>query len=283
MPSIQWYPGHIAKAERKLQEQTSLVDVILEIIDARIPLSSSYNGIEKLTRNKPRLLVMNKADLADPEMNAKWQDYLAEKTGLQVVLTNSNSAKDISTLIKTTIDLGKPEIEKLIAKGRLPRPIRAMAIGMPNVGKSSIINKLVKTSKAKVGPKAGVTRAAQWVRVNPKLEFLDTPGIIPMKLDNQDKAVKLAIVNSISENAYAPVEIAQELVNLLYDRHPELLKEHYKLEKMDEPPSLAHIASARNWLLPGGLPDVNRSAATVLSDFRNGRIGRITLESVSEN
>lgn len=282
MPFIQWYPGHIAKAERKLQEQTALVDVILEIIDARIPLSSSYFGIEKLTRNKPRLLVMNKADLADPELNSKWRDYMADKTGLKVVLTNSNSSKDISTLIKTAIELGKPEIEKLVAKGRMPRPVRAMAIGMPNVGKSSIINKLVKTSKAKVGPKAGVTRAAQWVRINPKLEFMDTPGIIPMKLENQENAVKLAVVNSISENAYDYVEIAQELVNMLYERYPYLLEKHYKLEEMNEPPSLADIARSRKWLLPGGELDINRCASIVLSDFRNGRIGRITLESVPE-
>lgn len=279
MPSIQWYPGHIAKAERKLQEQTNLVDVILEIIDARIPSSSSYAGVEKLTRNKPRLLVMNKADLADPVFNSHWKDYLAEKTGLSVILTNSSSSKDISSIIKNAIELGKPEIEKLIAKGRLPRPVRAMAIGMPNVGKSSIINKLVKTAKTKVGPKAGVTRAAQWIRVNPKLEFLDTPGIIPMKLEDQDKAVKLAIVNSISEHAYDPLEIAQELINIMYHRYPELLQDHYKLESIDEIPTLADIALTRNWILAGGLPDINRCASIILSDFRNGRIGRITLES----
>lgn len=283
MPSIQWYPGHIAKAERKLKEQTNLVDVILEVIDARIPLSSSYAGIEKLTKNKPRLIVMNKADLADNELNVKWQNYISEKVDFPVVLTNSSSSKDISSIIRVAIELGRPEIEKLIAKGRLARPVRAMAIGMPNVGKSSIINKLVKTSKARVGPKAGVTRAAQWIRVNPKLEFMDTPGIIPMRLDNQDRAVKLAIVNSISENAYDPLEIAQELVNILYERYYDLLKKHYNLENLEESPSLAYIAKARNWLISGGLPDIGRAASVILSDFRHGRIGRITLEGIPKD
>ena len=280
MPSIQWYPGHIAKAERKLQEQTSLVDVILEVVDARIPLSSTYEGIEKLVSNKPRLLLMNKADVADPDLNVQWSEYLQEKTGLSVISTCSGSSKDISSVIRVATDLGKSQIEKLVAKGRLPRPVRAMVIGMPNVGKSSIINKLIRTSKAKVGAKAGITRVAQWIRVNPKLELLDTPGIIPMKLDNQDRAVKLAIVNSISENAYDPIEIAQELIDLIYERYPDLIKQYYKLNNINESPNLSNIAMARNWLLLGGSPDINRAASMVLSDFRNGKIGRITLESV---
>jgi len=283
MPTIHWYPGHIAKAERKLQEQVNLIDIILEVIDSRIPLSSKYEGIEKLTGDKPRLIIMSKADLADPEFNAKWQEYLLKKTGLPVILTNTSSAKDLSHIIKEAVALGKPKISQLISKGLLPRPLRAIVIGMPNVGKSSIINKLIQTSKVKVGAKAGVTRVAQWVRVNPKLELLDTPGIIPMKLDNQERAAKLAIVNSISENAYDNVEIAQELVNILANLYPELLEDHYNIDLKETSPTLENIAKARNWLILGGIPDINRCASRILSDFRHGRIGRITLESIPQN
>lgn len=283
MPSIQWYPGHIAKAERKLQEQTSLVDIIIEVIDARIPLSSLYEGIEKLTGNKPRLLIINKSDLADNNLNLKWVEYFEKKTKMPVILMNSSSAKDVSSVIKVAVELGRPQIEKLIAKGRLPRPIRAMVIGMPNVGKSSIINKLIKTFKARTGSKAGVTRATQWIRVNPKLELMDTPGIIPVKLDDQNKAVKLAIVNSISENAYNNVEIAQELLNILCEKYIDLLKSQYNLANVDECPALSYIACARNWLLPGGIPDINRCASVILADFRHGRIGNITLDDLPKN
>ena len=281
MPFIHWYPGHIAKAERKLREQIGLVDVILEVIDARIPMSSRYDDIEKLTGNKPRLLIMNKADLADPDLNFKWRNYLAEKTDFPVVLTSSSSQKDISSIVKASVGLGDSKIAQLVAKGRLPRPIRVMVVGMPNVGKSSIINKLIKTGKAITGAKAGVTRAAQWIRVNPKMELMDTPGIIPMKLDNQEKAIKLAIVNSISENAYDNIEIAEELIKIISGRYTGALQRYYKTEK-DKPLTLDSIAIARHWLLPAEAPDINRCASMVLADFRHGRTGRFTLESMPE-
>lgn len=280
MPTIHWYPGHIAKAERKLKEQLSLIDIILEVIDSRIPLSSKYDGIEKITGEKPRLIVMSKADLADSVLNKQWQEYLEEKSQCPVILTNTSSPKDLSHIVKVAVDIGKPKINQLIAKGLLPRPLRAMVVGMPNVGKSSIINKLIKTSKVKVGAKAGVTRVSQWVRVNPKLELLDTPGIIPMRLEDQEKAAKLAIVNSISENAYDNIEIAQELVNLLVNLYPDLLSNHYEIDLNQAEPSLENIAISRKWIISGGTPDINRCAHTILSDFRHGRIGRITLETL---
>lgn len=280
MATIHWYPGHIAKAERKLQEKTGLVDIILEIIDARIPLSSKYEDIEKLAGSKPRLIVLNKADLADSRFFDDWKAYLQSKTDCQVLFTNTASSKDISQIIKIAVELGKPKIDLLVAKGRLPRPVRVMVIGMPNVGKSSIINKLIKTSKARTGAKAGVTRVSQWVRVNPKLELLDTPGIIPMKLDNQRRAVNLAIVNSVSENAYDLVEVAQDLVNLIYERYPTNVLENYNLTNKGTAPTLEEIAHSRNWVLREGQPDINRAASMLLSDFRNGRIGKMTLEDI---
>jgi len=272
---INWYPGHIAKAEKKLQGQISLVDVILEVIDARIPQSSRYEDLGRLTADKPRLLVMNKSDIADPVMNKVWQKYLSEQTGQKVILTSASSPRDISAIVRQATDLAKPAIEKIVKKGLLPRPALVMVVGMPNVGKSSIINKLIKTSKAKTGEKAGVTRAAQWIRIHPKLELLDTPGIIPMRLEDQDRAMKLAMVNSVGEAAYDRMEVAKELVKLLFDRYRETFCAYYKVTE----PTLEAVAMSRRFLLKEENPDIERTAALVLSDFRKGKAGRLTLES----
>lgn len=279
---INWYPGHIAKAERKLKELINLVDVVLQVLDARIPLSSTYNNLENLISQKPCLIIMNKSDVSDPEMNKRWVKYMEEKTEKKVILTSASSGKDISHIIKETIEAGQPEIDKIIAKGRLPRPVRVMVVGMPNVGKSSLINKLIKTSKVKVGAKAGVTRASQWVRINPKLDLLDTPGIIPMKLDSQERALKLAVVNSVGEAAYDKIEVAKTLVEIIYAKYPKYLCGYYKLE-CEKTPTLEDIALSRKLLLSGERPDIDRCASLVLTDFRQGRTGRITLEDIPQN
>lgn len=278
MPTINWYPGHIAKAERRLKELASLVDVVIMLIDARIPCSSYYDDIESLIGDKPRLLLINKADLAEPEITDLWKDSFESKNET-VLVSNCTTSKDINKIINSTYALGKPKIERLIAKGRLPRAIRLMIMGMPNVGKSSLINRLVKCSKTKVGPKAGVTRTMQWVRINPKVEMLDTPGIIPMKLSSQARGVNLAIVNSVGENAYDPEEIATELIAQLWALCPDKLSSYYKLEDITELPTLEDIAKARNFKSAGDHPDVLRCAQRVLTDFRSGKIGRITLEN----
>ena len=280
--TINWYPGHIAKAEKQLKEKLTLVDVVLEVIDARIPLSSKYMEIEKLVGSKPRLLILNKADLSDLEQSKKWRDFLSANS-MPSILTSANSNKDLSSIISNAIELGKDKIAQLTAKGMLPRPTRAMIIGMPNVGKSSIINKLIGgKKKAKTGAKAGITKQQQWVRINPKLELLDTPGIIPMKLEDQEAAYKLAMVNSVSEQAYDPIEVSKKLVGLLFEKYPHLLKNHYRLENLSSEPTLEDIALARNLILLGNTPDINRCASLILSDFRHGRIGKITLDTFSE-
>ncbi|MDD3593112.1 MAG: ribosome biogenesis GTPase YlqF [Candidatus Gastranaerophilales bacterium] len=279
--TINWYPGHIAKAERELKSKLSLVDVVIEIIDARIPLSSKYLDVEKLIGAKPRLIVLNKSDLADMEQSRKWQDFLQNNANIKVLLTSANSNKDLSNIISAAIELGKDKIAALTAKGLLPRAIRAMIIGMPNVGKSSIINKLIGKKKVKTGAKAGITRQQQWVRINPRIELLDTPGIIPMKLENQDAAYKLAMVNSISESSYDNVEAAKKLTELLQEKYPNLTAAHYKLPS-ETPITLENIARSRNLLLLGGETDINRCASLILSDFRHGRIGRITLDTLNQ-
>ncbi len=274
---IHWYPGHIAKAERQLKEKLNLVDVIIEVRDARIPLSSSYSNIEKLLGDKPRLLLLNKADLVDKAELAKWCEYLKETTKCPVIVTEAKDNNELSAVVKTAVELSGPKIQALMAKGLLRRPARAMVVGMPNVGKSSVINKLTKSSKTKIGAKAGVTRQQQWVRINPKLDLLDTPGIIPTRQDDQTQATKLAFVSSVSENAYSPEPVAKALLEMLSESdRAESIKEHYKTEEL----TLEAIATKRNWIIRGENPDTERTSIYVLKDFREGRLGKIILDEL---
>lgn len=275
MAHIHWYPGHIAKAEKKLKELLNLVDVVIEVLDARIPDSSVYPDIKKLLGEKPRLIILNKADLADETQLKEWIDFYRHQTGFPVIASCAAKNNDISTIVNKVIELAKPKIDKLVAKGLLPRPARVMVVGMPNVGKSSIINKLIRKGKTKVGAKAGVTRQQQWVRVNPKIDLLDTPGIIPLKQEDQIKAGKLAMVNSVSENAYENEEVARELLGILSQKYPEKVKEYYNLT---DSITIEAIAASRNWIVKNSEPDVTRTAVMVLTDFRAGRIGKFILD-----
>ncbi len=276
MEHIHWYPGHIAKAEKKLKEQVNVVDVVIEVLDARIPESSTYPDIEKLLKDKPRLILMNKSDLAEPEQTKKWQVAIKEKTGCTVIATSANDNKDLSKIINKVVELGQPKIIALVKKGLLPRAVRVMVVGMPNVGKSSIINKLIKKTKTKTGAKAGVTRDQQWVRINPKVDLLDTPGIIPLKQEDQNKAYKLAFVDSIGENAYDVEAVAEIFIKNVEEVYPDLIRNYYKLENLDV--NIDNIALKRNWIVSGGRADSKRAAQNVLNDFRVGRLGKLTLD-----
>ena len=276
MEYIHWYPGHIAKAEKKLKEQVNIVDVVIEVLDARIPMSSAYPDIEKLLREKPRLILMNKSDLANQEETSKWVKIIREKTNCSVIATSASDNRDLSKILNKVIELGQPKIIALVKKGLLPRAVRVMVVGMPNVGKSSIINKLIKKAKTKTGAKAGVTRDQQWVRINPKIDLLDTPGIIPLKQEDQDKAYKLAFVDSIGQNAYDVEAVAEIFVKDVEKIYPNLIKDYYKLE--DDEVNIANIALRRNWIVSGGNPDTKRAAQNVLNDFRVGRLGKLTLD-----
>ena len=278
---IQWYPGHIAKAERKLKEQLSLVDAVIEVLDARIPLSSGYSNISGLLNGKPRLILLNKADLTKTAELKKWIDLIKEKSGVEVYTTSAKDSKDLNLIVKRAVELAEPRIQALMAKGLLRRPARIMIVGMPNVGKSSIINKLTRSSKTKIGAKAGVTRQQQWVRINPQLELLDTPGIIPMKQENQECARKLAFVNSIGENAYSDELVANDLLNLLENKYNQELRDYYKLS--DSEISLENVALARNWIIKDGKPDIQRTSAYILRDFREGKIGKFILDDFEES
>ncbi|MBR5554771.1 ribosome biogenesis GTPase YlqF [bacterium] len=276
---IHWYPGHIAKAERKLKEQLSLVDAVIEVLDARIPLSSGYDNIAGLLKDKPRLILFNKSDLADKAKLKAFAQKIEKESGFPVILSDAKNSKDLNQIVKKAVELSEPRIQAIMQKGLLRRPARVMVVGMPNVGKSSIINKLTRSSKTKIGAKAGVTRQQQWVRINPQLDLLDTPGIIPMKQDDQNRAQKLAFVNSVSENAYSNEIVAEELLKLLSEKYPQIVKDYYKL---DNDISLIDIAIARNWIKTGGEADLERTAIYILRDFREGKIGKFVLDDIEE-
>ncbi len=279
---IHWYPGHIAKAERQLKEKLSLIDVVIEVRDARLPLSSSYTNIKKLLGEKPRLLLLNKADLVDKAELKRWVNYLKQETNCPVAITDAKGARDLQSVINTAIELSEPRIQALMQKGLLRRPARAIVVGMPNVGKSSVINKLTKSSKTKIGAKAGVTRQQQWVRINPKLELLDTPGIIPTVQDNQEQAVKLAFVNSVSENAYSSELVANALLDLMKnEKFAQSVLNYYKISSKDEL-TLENIALTRNWIIRGSEPDTERTAKYILKDYRDGRLGLFILDDMPE-
>lgn len=279
---IHWYPGHIAKAERQLKEKLSLVDVVIEVRDARLPLSSSYTNIKKLLGEKPRLLLLNKADLVDKAELKRWVNYLKQETNCPVAITEAKGVRDLQSVINTAIELSEPRIQALMQKGLLRRPARAIVVGMPNVGKSSVINKLTKSSKTKIGAKAGVTRQQQWVRINPKLELLDTPGIIPTVQDNQEQAVKLAFVNSVSENAYSSELVANALLDLMKnEKFAQSVLNYYKISSKDEL-TLENIALTRNWIIKGSEPDTERTAKYILKDYRDGRLGLFILDDMPE-
>lgn len=273
---IHWYPGHIAKAERALKEKLNLVDVVIEVLDARIPISSSYNDIKKLLGDKPRLLLLNKSDLVDKEELKRWVKILAEETSCPVLSVDTKSFKCVPQIEKIVQKLSEPRIQAIMAKGLLRRPARVVVVGLPNVGKSSIINKLTKSSKTKVGAKAGVTRQQQWVRINPNIDLLDTPGIIPMKQDDQMKAKKLAFVNSVSENAYSVELVAKELLDLVSqnEKYAQIFKDYYGVENL----TVEDIAIKRNWLRNSAEPDTERCAGYILKDFRDGKIGKFILD-----
>ena len=280
---IHWYPGHIAKAERALKEKLNLVDVVIEVLDARLPISSSYDNIKKLLGDKPRLLLLNKADLVSPEELKSWIDVIKEKTDCPVLTIDTKTNRSFNIIEKKVLELSEPRIKALMEKGLLRRPARVVVVGLPNVGKSSIINKLTKSTKTKTGAKAGVTRQQQWVRINPNIDLLDTPGIIPMKQDDQNRAIKLAFVNSVSENAYSSEIVAKALLNIISqnERYANKFKEHYNIPQEKEL-NIENIAISRNWIVSGGEPDIDRTSQNMLRDFREGKIGKFILDNIED-
>lgn len=275
-PKIQWYPGHIAKYERKLSELLKLVDVVVEVLDSRIPVSSVNRRLEHTIRNKPTLIILNKSDLGDPIQNKRWQRALTGENR-RVMLYDAKSGQAKNQLIHHVLALGEASMQKLIAKGRKRRPIRVLVAGMPNVGKSTMINSIVGKKKTKTGHRAGVTRDTQWVRIHPEVELMDSPGVIPPQLEAEHAGALLATVSSIGDAAFDDEEVARFLIDTIEPLYPGLLQKYFKLDASVEA-SLENMALARHYKLGGDQPDLLRTAQALLTEFRHARTGRITLE-----
>ncbi|HEY9745066.1 MAG TPA: ribosome biogenesis GTPase YlqF [Oculatellaceae cyanobacterium] len=275
-PGIQWYPGHIAKHERQLKELLKLVDVVVEVLDARIPKASTNPRLENQIRNKPTLIVLNKSDLAEPAQNKAWQAHLT-RDNQHAMLYDAKGAQGKQRLIQEVLALGEACLQKLEARGRKRRPLRVLVAGMPNVGKSTLINSIVGRKKAQTGHRAGVTRQTQWVRIHPDIELLDSPGIIPPRLDSEEAGSLLATVSSVGDAAFDEEEIARFLLARIEILYPGLLHQYFKLAPEDAL-SLETISQVRHYKLGGDSLDTLRAAQAVLTEFRHARLGRITLE-----
>ena len=277
--NIQWYPGHMTKAKRAMQEDIKLIDLIIELVDARAPLSSRNPDIDVLGKGKARMILLNKADLAAEGANAAWSNYFKAK-GFQVMKIDARSKATLKQINAVIQEACKEKIERDRRRGILNRPVRAMVVGIPNVGKSTFINSFAGKAAAKTGNKPGVTKGNQWIRLNKQVELLDTPGILWQKFEDQEVGLKLAFLGSINEDILNKEELAGELVNFIRKLHPGLLSEHYSIDENDkkEYEVLAAIAESRACLTKGGGFDTARAAKLLLDDFRGGRLGRITLE-----
>ena len=279
---FQWYPGHMTKAKRMMQENIKLIDLVIELVDARIPLSSRNPDIDELGKNKARLVLLNKADLAEDKWNDAWAEYFKKK-GFSVVKVNSRKGGGIKSIQGVIREACAETIERDRKRGILNRPVRAMVVGIPNVGKSTFINALAGKACAKTGNKPGVTKGKQWIRLNKQVELLDTPGILWPKFEDQEVGLKLAFIGSIKDEVLQTEELAAELIHFLRTAYPEVLADKYNIE-MDEDDYvvLNHIAKSRNCIVRGNELDTEKAALLLLDDFRNGKLGRLTLEYPQE-
>lgn len=285
MGTVQWFPGHMAKTKRLIQEQLKLVDAVIEIVDARLPLSSRNPLLDSLIADrKPRVIILNKEDLADPARTKEWINYFNSTAGCRAIACNStvNKKQVIATLKEVLMDLTKEKRERQEKKGIKKFTIRCMIVGIPNVGKSTFINIISGKKAAMTGDRPGVTRGTQWVRLDDMLELLDTPGILWPKFDDQDAAMKLAAVGSINDEVYDRDEAVWKLIGYLQQEYPALLKERFKLEdealEMQPHELMDQIGKNRGCLLKGGRIDYSKLSTMMLQEFRSGKIGRITLE-----
>lgn len=291
--SLNWYPGHMAKTRRQIEEDLKIVDIVIELLDARIPISSQNPNIKELTSKKKKIIVLNKCDLADEKQNQKWISYFAKK-GQVAVLTDSNSGKGIDNCIKQIEKIMEEDLQGQAEKGRIGRKIRAMIVGIPNVGKSSFINRISKRTTAGVGNKPGVTKQKQWIRINEKIELLDTPGVLWPKFESEEVALNLAFTGTIKEDILQRTEIAYQLVKFLLENYPEKLCDRYGITKeyidktlnQDQPENfniyeiMLEIGRKRGCIISGGNIDEEKTSRMILDEFKNGKLGKITLEII---
>ena len=278
--NIQWFPGHMTKAQRMIEDNIKLVDAVCEILDARIPNSSRNPDIDRLAAGKPRLIILNRTDLADPKITAEWRKYF-EAQGIKILETDAKSGKGVNGFTKAVREVLKDKIAEYEAKGQGTRPLRVMILGIPNVGKSTFINKVAKRKAAIAGDKPGVTRGKQWISIDQGLDLLDTPGILWPKFDSQEVGEMLAITNAIKADVLDKETLGANFIRRLCMYYPEAVKERYKFEpdlEMNGFEILEQAAKKRGFLLSKGEYDIERMANTLLSEYHDGKLGRISLE-----
>lgn len=279
---FQWYPGHMTKAKRMMQENIKLIDLIIELVDARVPVSSRNPDIDELGKQKARLILLNKSDLASEGCNEKWEKYFKDK-GFSVVKVNSRSGAGIKSINGVIQEACREKIERDRRRGILNRPVRAMVVGIPNVGKSTFINSLAGKACTKTGNKPGVTKGKQWIRLNKQVELLDTPGILWPKFEDQQVGLKLALLGSINDEILNMEEMAVHLLNFLKTAYPGAAAARYGCREEEAQEQLSEIARVRGCLVKGGALDLERAAQLLMDDFRSGKLGKITLENPPAN
>ena len=278
MKDIQWYPGHMTKAKRMMQENIKLIDIVIELVDARVPLSSKNPDIDELAKNKYRMILLNKTDLADNRTTAKWESYYKDK-GYFVYCLDSRKNTGMKTITDMVQEACKEKIERDRKRGILNRPIRAMVVGIPNVGKSTFINSYAKKACAKVGNKPGVTKGKQWIRISKNVELLDTPGILWPKFEDQEIGKKLAYIGSINDEIIEKTELAYNFIKFLKNNYCNVIAERYNISsELSSYDILSEIALNRKCIVKGNEPDLNKAANMLFDDFRGGKLGNISLE-----
>ena len=274
----QWYPGHMTKAKRQMQEDIKLIDLVIELVDARVPLSSRNPDIDDLGKNKARLILLNKSDLADDAQNEKWIEYFKAK-GYHALKINSKNKSGIKEINNVVNEACKEKIERDRKRGIKNRPVRAMVVGIPNVGKSTFINAYAGRNCAKTGNKPGVTKGKQWIKLSKTLELLDTPGILWPKFEDQAIGLKLALIGSINDNILDVSDMAYEFVKILNNSYENAIPNRFGVEKNDDPlKMLEGIAEVRGCNLKGNVLDLEKASSILLEEFRSGKLGKITLD-----
>ncbi|MFS0865124.1 ribosome biogenesis GTPase YlqF [Fredinandcohnia sp. 179-A 10B2 NHS] len=282
--TIQWFPGHMAKARRQVTEKLSLIDIVFELVDARVPAASRNPMIDEIITNKPRLLLLNKADMADPKVTNEWVAHY-KQIGIPALAIDSQAGVGMKQIVAEAKVILQEKFDKMAAKGIRPRAIRALIVGIPNVGKSTLINRLAKKNIAQTGDRPGVTKAQQWIKVGKELELLDTPGILWPKFEDQEVGLKLATTGAIKDTILNLQDIAVYALRFLQENYPNRLKERFNIEEIPEDivEIFDEIAKLRGCMMSGGYPDYDKTAELIIREIRTEKLGRLTFEKPELN
>ena len=280
--NIQWFPGHMTKAKRQMQEDIRLIDLVIELLDARIPLASRNPEIDQLARDKARMILLNKADLSDPKVTSRWKEYF-ERQGMTVLALDSRSASLRKPMQKAIMDATEKKRVRDLRRGIKNRPVRAMIAGIPNVGKSTLINSLAGRAAARTGNKPGVTKGKQWIHLRDNIDLLDTPGILWPKFEDQETGIHLAMIGAISDHVLQVEDLSLKVIHFLREAYPGTLSDRYAVdEEKEDVDILSAIARKRGCLVRGNEIDYRKTADLFLDEFRKGQLGRISIEMTAE-